>query len=99
MAVLTGVRWHLLVVLICVSQIVTLSIFSCVFWASVRLLWKNVYVFCPLFDWVICFLILSCMSCFNILEIKPLSVTSFANMFSQSVGFLLILFMVSFARV
>ena len=99
MANLTSVRWYLLVVLTCVSQIVTLSIFSCVFWASVYLLWKNVYVFCPFFDWVICFLILSCMSCFNIFEIKPLSVMSFANMFSQFVGFLFILFMVSFARV
>ena len=43
------------------------------------------------------FLLLSCVSCLYILEIKPLSVTSFANIFSQSVGCLLILFMVSFA--
>ena len=41
-------------------------------------------------------LILSCMSCLYILEIKPLSVTSFANIFSHSVGCLFILFMVSF---
>ena len=32
------------------------------------------------------FLLLSCMSCLYILEIKPLSVTSFANIFSHSVG-------------
>ena len=31
------------------------------------------------------------------LEIKPLSVTSFANIVSQSVGCLFVLFMVSFA--
>ena len=31
------------------------------------------------------------------LEIRPLSVASFANMFSQSVGCLFVLFMVSFA--
>ena len=31
-------------------------------------------------------LILSCMSCLYILEIKPLSVASFANIFSHSVG-------------
>ena len=43
------------------------------------------------------FLILSYMSCLYILEIKPLSVLSFANIFSQSVGCLFILFMVSFA--
>ena len=36
------------------------------------------------------------MSCLYILEIKPLLVTSFANIFSQSVGCLFVLFMVSF---
>ena len=40
---------------------------------------------------------LSCMSCLYILEINPLSVASFANIFSHSVGCLLVLFMVSFA--
>ena len=43
------------------------------------------------------FLLLSCMSCLYILEINPLSVASFANIFSQSVGCLFILFMVSYA--
>ena len=42
-------------------------------------------------------LLLSCMSCLYILEIKPLSVTSFGNIFSHSVGCLFILFTVSFA--
>ena len=37
------------------------------------------------------------MSCLYILEIKPLLAASFANIFSQSVGCLFILFMVSFA--
>ena len=37
------------------------------------------------------------MSCLYILDINPLPVTSFANIFSQSVGCLFILFMVSFA--
>ena len=37
------------------------------------------------------------MNCFCILEINPLSVPSFANMFSHSVGCLFILLMVSFA--
>ena len=36
------------------------------------------------------------MSCLYILEINPLSVALFANIFSQSVGCLFILFMVSF---
>ena len=43
------------------------------------------------------FLILSCMSCLYVLEIIPLSVVSFANIFSHSEGCLLVLFMVSFA--
>ena len=42
-------------------------------------------------------LILSCMSCLYILEINPLSIDSFANIFSHSEGCLFILFMVSFA--
>ena len=37
------------------------------------------------------------MSCLCILEINPLLVASFANIFSQSVGCLFILFMVFFA--
>ena len=42
------------------------------------------------------FLMLSSMSCLCILEINPLSVTSFTNIFSHSVGCLFVLFMVSF---
>ena len=42
-------------------------------------------------------LILSCMSCLCILEINPLLVTLFANIFSHSIGCLLVLLMVSFA--
>ena len=41
--------------------------------------------------------IFSCMSCLYILEINPLSVVSFANIFSHSEGCLFVLFMVSFA--
>ena len=37
------------------------------------------------------------MSCLNVLEIDPLSVTSFAIIFSHSECCLLVLFMVSFA--
>ena len=41
--------------------------------------------------------ILSCMSCLYILEIKPLLVASFANIFSHSVGCLFVLLLISFA--
>ena len=43
------------------------------------------------------FLVLSCMRCLYILEINPLSVVSFAIIFSHSEGFLFILLIVSFA--
>ena len=42
------------------------------------------------------FLVLSCMSCLYILEINPLSVVSFAIVFSHSEGCLLTLLIVSF---
>ena len=43
------------------------------------------------------FLALSCMSCFYILEINPLSVVSFAIIFSHSKGCIFTLLIVSFA--
>ena len=55
----------------------------------------SVYVFCPCFDRIVC--LLSCMSCLYILEINPLSVVSFAIIFSHSEGCLFTLLIVSFA--
>ena len=73
-----------------------MSSFTCAYWPSVCVFWKSVYlVFCTFFDQIL--LLFSCMSCLYILEIKPLLVTSFANIFSQSIGCLFIVFMVSFA--
>ena len=43
------------------------------------------------------FFLLSSMSCLYVLEIKPLLVASFANIFSHSIGCLFVLFMVSFS--
>ena len=42
-------------------------------------------------------LVLSCMSCLYVLEINPLSVVSFAIIFSYSEGYLFTLLIVSFA--
>ena len=46
---------------------------------------------------LLAFLLLGCISCLHIWEIKPLSVASFANIFSHSVGCIFILLVVSFA--
>ena len=51
--------------------------------------------FRPSAHFLIFFLTLSCTSCLYIL-INPLSVAQFANIFSHSVGYVFILFMVSF---
>ena len=69
--------------------------FLCVCWPSVYLLWKKIalQVFCLVFDWVICF---SDIELYE-LYITPLSVILFENIFSYSVGYLLILPVLSFA--
>ena len=48
-------------------------------------------------DWVVCFFDVELHELLIYLEINPLSVASFANIFSHSDGCLFILFMVSFA--
>ena len=47
--------------------------------------------------WLFVFLVLSCMRCLYILEINPLSVVSFAIIFSHSEGCLFTLLIVSVA--
>ena len=65
-----------------------LSIFSCACWLPECLLWKNVYSgLLPIFGLgCLIFLMLNCMSCLYILDINPLLVISFANIFSHSVA-------------
>ena len=94
MAILTGVRCYLIVVLICISLIINsvehlfmCLLFICMYSLEKWLFRPSVYFWlgCLFFDVELCELL-------YILVIKLFLVTSFANIFSQSVGCFFILF-------
>ena len=73
------VKWHLIVVLICISIMASHD----VYWPFVYLLWRTFYS-SPLliFNWVV-FLLLDCKNSLCILDSRFLSNVFFANIFSH----------------